>query len=212
MKRTIQVFLGNEARRLGTLHFDAVGIRQRAAFEYAETWLRVADRFAIDPALPLVTGPQFYPKSKDGSVFHAAIADTEPDGWARRVILLDHAKRRQQTRRMGEQPTQAALNDMDFLLAVDDASRVGALRFCDEQGVFCRAAEPGRRTAPPLVELGRLQRRRILTNSGGGSPSPSSSPMWTTICTTTAFSTCITVTGNLPPLLISIPSRSACVS
>jgi serine/threonine-protein kinase HipA len=156
MKRAIQVFLGNEARRLGTLHFDAVGTRQRAAFEYAETWLRGADRFAIDPSLPLVVGPQFHPKSKDSSVFHAAIADTEPDGWARRVILRDHAKRRQQARRMGEQPTQAALNDMDFLLAVDDASRVGALRFCDEQGVFCRAAEPGRRTAPPLVELGRL--------------------------------------------------------
>jgi serine/threonine-protein kinase HipA len=156
MKRTIQVFLGNEARQLGTLHFDAVGTRQRAAFEYAEIWLTSADRFAIEPLLPLVTGPQFHPKSKDGSVFHAAIADTEPDGWARRVILRDHAKRRQQARRAGEQPTQAALNDMDFLLAVNDASRVGALRFRDEQGVFCRAAEPGRRTAPPLVELGRL--------------------------------------------------------
>jgi serine/threonine-protein kinase HipA len=45
---------------------------------------------------------------------------------------------------------------MDFLLAVDDASRVGALRFQDENGVFCRPAEPGRRTAPPLIELGQL--------------------------------------------------------
>ncbi len=156
MKRTIQVFAGNEARLLGTLHFDAVGTRQRAAFEYSESWLRDSDRFAIGPSLPLVTGPQFHPKSKDGSVFHAAIADTEPDGWARRVILRDHAKRRQQARAAGESPPAAVLNDMDFLLAVDDASRVGALRFRDEQGIFCRATEPGRRTAPPLVELGHL--------------------------------------------------------
>jgi serine/threonine-protein kinase HipA len=156
MKRTIQVFLGHEAHRVGTLHFDAAGTRQRAAFEYAEAWLRSGDCFAIDPSLPLVTGPQFHPKAKEGSVFHAAIADTEPDGWARRVILRDHAKRRQEARRKGGLPAPAALNDMDFLLAVDDASRVGALRFCDEQGVFCRAAEPGRRTAPPLIELGRL--------------------------------------------------------
>ncbi len=156
MKRTIQVFAGNEARLLGTLHFDAVGTRQRAAFEYAESWRRDSDRFAIDPSLPLVTGPQFHPKSKDCSVFHAAIADTEPDGWARRVILRDHAKRRQQARAAGESPPTAVLNDMDFLLAVDDASRVGALRFRDEQGIFCRATEPGRRTAPPLVELGHL--------------------------------------------------------
>ncbi len=156
MKRTIQVFLGNEALRVGTLHFDAAGARQRAAFEYEEGWLRGADRFAIDPALPLVAGPQFHPGPKDGSVFHAAIADTEPDGWARRVILRDHAKRRQQARRAGGPPPPVMLNDMDFLLAVADASRAGALRFRDESGIFCRASEPGRRTAPPLVELGRL--------------------------------------------------------
>jgi serine/threonine-protein kinase HipA len=45
---------------------------------------------------------------------------------------------------------------MDFLLAVDDTSRVGALRFQDENGAFCRAAEVGRRTAPPLIELSQL--------------------------------------------------------
>jgi serine/threonine-protein kinase HipA len=42
------------------------------------------------------------------------------------------------------------------LLAVDDASRVGALRFQDEEGVFQRSSEDGRRTAPPLVELQHL--------------------------------------------------------
>jgi serine/threonine-protein kinase HipA len=56
------------------------------------------DRFAIEPNLPLVTGPQFHRKSRDGSVFHGSIADTEPDGWGRRVILRDHAKRRQEAR------------------------------------------------------------------------------------------------------------------
>jgi len=78
MKRTIQVFLGNEARRIGTLHFDAVGTRQRAAFEYVQAWLRSAERFGIDPSLPLMAGPQFHPKSKDGPVFHAATANINP--------------------------------------------------------------------------------------------------------------------------------------
>lgn len=32
----------------------------------------------------------------------------------------------------------------------------GALRFRDEAGVFQRATEPGRRTAPPLLELRHL--------------------------------------------------------
>ncbi|MGH7225258.1 MAG: HipA N-terminal domain-containing protein, partial [Gemmataceae bacterium] len=93
--------LGENARSLGTLRFDAQGARENAAFEYDAAWLAGTDGFAIDPSLPLVAGPQFHRKERGGSVFHGAIADTEPDGWARRVILRDHAKRRQEARRAG---------------------------------------------------------------------------------------------------------------
>jgi serine/threonine-protein kinase HipA len=156
MKRTIKVFMDNAEGSIGTLHYDAVGSRERAAFAYSDAWLASTDRFALEPALPLVAGPQFHRKVPHGSVFHRAIADTEPDGWARRVILRDHAKRRQAARRLGQQPETIQLHAIDFLLAVDDASRVGALRFQDEAGVFCRATEEGRRTAPPLIELKHL--------------------------------------------------------
>jgi serine/threonine-protein kinase HipA len=156
MKRTLQVFLGGEGRLVGTLHYDQNGAREHAAFTYDETWLAAPDRFAIEPNLPLVTGAQFHRKAPEGSVFHAAIADTEPDGWGRRVISRDHAKRRQTTRRTGKDVGSAQLNAVDYLLAVDDGSRVGALRFRDEQGVFQRGAEEERRTAPPLLELRHL--------------------------------------------------------
>lgn len=127
-----------------------------SAFTYDETWLAAPDRFAIEPNLPLVTGAQFHRKTPEGSVFHAAIADTEPDGWGRRVISRDHAKHRQAARRSGADTGSARLNAVDFLLAVDDGSRVGALRFRDEQGVLQRAAEAERRTAPALLELRHL--------------------------------------------------------
>src|SRR5882724_2187987 len=156
MKRTIQVCLGNDARGIGTSHYDLSGAKERAAFAYDETWLAAPDRFALEPGLPLVAGAQFHRKTRDGSVFHAALADTEPDGWGRRVILRDHAKQRQTARRAGKAMPAAQLNAMDFLLAVDDSSRVGALRFRDEEGVFRRATELGRSTAPPLLELGHL--------------------------------------------------------
>jgi serine/threonine-protein kinase HipA len=103
-----------------------------------------------------VAGPQFHRKVAQGSIFHAAFADTEPDGWGRRVIQRDHAKRRQVDRKAGKPVVTAPLTAMDFLLAVDDTSRVGAVRFRDEAGVLCRAAEPGRRAAPPMLELGHL--------------------------------------------------------
>ena len=156
MKRTIKVFMGDEARFIGTLHYDVVGTRERSAFAYDETWLGAADRFALEPGLPLVAGPQFHRKVPNGSGIHGAFADTEPDGWAKKVILRDHAKRRREARRAGNEPESVELQTVDFLLAVDDASRVGALRFQDERGVFCRSNEPGRRTAPPLIELSQL--------------------------------------------------------
>jgi serine/threonine-protein kinase HipA len=156
MKRTIQVLMGNEARLVGTLHYDVRGARESAAFSYADEWLSSDEKFPLEPALPLVAGPQFHKRVAQGSIFHAAFADTEPDGWGRRVILRDHAKRRQADRQAGRPVAPAPLNAMEFLLAVDDTSRVGAVRFRDESGVFCRASEPDRRTTPPFVELRRL--------------------------------------------------------
>ena len=151
MKRTIKVMLGEGATPIGTLRFDAHGQRQSSSFEYDGAWLGDANHFTIDPLLQLVSGPQFRKKPRHGSSFAAALADTEPDGWGRRVIMRDHARRR----KAGE-PVPDVLTDLDFLLSVDDASRVGALRFQDERGTFQRAIEPWRRRSPSLVELSRL--------------------------------------------------------
>jgi serine/threonine-protein kinase HipA len=167
VRRTIAVHLGDAARPLGLLRFDRQGAREAATFSYHPTWLDDPERFAIDPALALVAGPQFHRRRADGSVFHAAIADTAPDGWAKRVIQRDHGKRRQEARLKGEETTPPLLDSLAFLLAVDDASRIGALRFRDEEGRFQRAAEPGRRTTPPLIELAHLlaATRAVETNS-----------------------------------------------
>ena len=167
MKRTLRVHVGDEAQAVGTMYFDQQGARESAAFEYDTQWLANPEHFALEPALPLVAGPQFHRKARDGSVFHAAIADTEPDGWGRRVIQRDHAKRRQEARRGGEDVPNRPLNALDYLLSVDDFSRVGALRLQDEEGCFQRVTEDGRRTAPPLIELSHLlaATRAVETNS-----------------------------------------------
>jgi len=166
MTRVVDVCLGDAGRLIGVLRYNQDGARESASFEYDPKWIGADDRFSLEPGLPLVAGPQFHRRSKDGSVFHGAIADTEPDGWARRVILRDHAKRREQARRAGGKlpPLAGAL---DFLLAVDDASRIGALRLRDGEGVFRRAPEDGRRGVPPLFELGYLlaATRAVETNT-----------------------------------------------
>lgn len=152
MQRQLDVLVGDTLA--GHLRFTSDGRREHSTFEYARDWLADFARYEIDPTLPLVVGPQFPPHAKlaGSSRFHGTIADTEPDGWARRVILRDHAKRRQAAKVLGE-TLLPVISALDFLLAVDDHARVGALRFRDEFGACQRALEPGRRTAPPLIEL-----------------------------------------------------------
>lgn len=156
MKRRIQVYLGQDAQKVGTLLYENLGAREHSTFSYDQSWLERSERFALEPALPLVTGNQFHRKTRAGSVFHGIFADTEPDGWAKRVILRDHAKQRQEMRLTGKEPESTQLSSMDFLLAVNDTSRVGAVRFQDENGDFCQASQKGSRSAPPLIELGQI--------------------------------------------------------
>lgn len=155
MKRLVQVSLGREARPLAMLHYEQRGSRERAAFEYRADWIHAEDAFTIDPTLQLVAGPQFQRRVPQGSVFHGAIADTEPDGWGKRVIQRDHAKRRQESRRTTEAPGPGPLDSLDYLLASDDETRLGALRFQDEHGVLL-GSHDGKRRIPPLVDLAVL--------------------------------------------------------
>ncbi len=157
MNRTIAVHIGAEGHLVGHLHYNLEGARESASFEYDASWLESPERFAIDPVLlRLVTGPQFHKRAhRDDTVLHGAIADTEPDGWGKRVILRDHAKKREEGRSTRARPGEP-LNQLDFLLAVDDESRVGALRFRDESGEFQRTPQDERRRTPPSVSLAQL--------------------------------------------------------
>jgi serine/threonine-protein kinase HipA len=61
----------------------------------------LAASFEIDPALPLEHGRAFRARKDGSSVFHGAIADSEPDGWARQVILRANGKHRKEKRDRG---------------------------------------------------------------------------------------------------------------
>ena len=149
MSRAIEVHMGETPRLVGTLRYDRQVSRESAAFEYDRSWLSAADRFAIDPALPLLTGLQFHKKTKDGSVFHPAIADTEPDGWARQVIRRDHAKRRVTARDTGV-TVPPLLEGLDFLLEVDDVSRIGpSARWSTTTAVSPSGSSPASATNAP---------------------------------------------------------------
>ncbi|WP_445657592.1 type II toxin-antitoxin system HipA family toxin [Achromobacter sp. NCFB-sbj8-Ac1-l] len=148
IRRHVQLCIGTAGLPLGSLVYVQQGRRENCAFAYDETWLASPARFNVSADLQLVHGHQPHKAaSPHDSVFHGALADTVPDAWGRRVIARDHAKRRR------ADPKLPALTELDYLLAVDDFSRVGALRLRDSDGVWHRTAPEGRRTTPPLIEL-----------------------------------------------------------
>ncbi len=122
----------------GRLHTPERGVS--ASFEYAAEWLARADAFALDPTgLPL-----------QRAVHHAAalpgvFQDTGPDRWGR--LLIERAVRKKV---LPLKPWR----DIDYVLALDDASRIGALRYRDGGGGPFLAATHGR--LPPLLRLTTL--------------------------------------------------------
>jgi serine/threonine-protein kinase HipA len=166
VERTVSVALGSSALPVGQLTYAKLGSRESSAFVYDTNWLQDDSHFAISPDLVLTTERQFRKApTRNDSVFHFAIADTEPDGWGCRVIARDHAKRRKRAQEQGKN-FSGALTEMDYLLGVDDESRVGAIRFADDQGIFQRTMEDGGHRAPPLIELGQLLGASRAVESG----------------------------------------------
>jgi len=147
----LEVHLGAAGTLVGHLNYVSQGRRELSQFAYDESWLVNPDRFDVSPDLPLEPGyqPRRAPNPVD-SVFHFALADTAPDAWGRRVINRIHARARK------DNPRLLPLNELDYLCAVDDFSRIGALRLCKE-GIYLRTVDEGRRTTPPMIELERIQ-------------------------------------------------------
>jgi serine/threonine-protein kinase HipA len=112
------------------------------SFEYDRAWLARDGAFAIDPtALPLQVG------AHHGTRLFGALQDCGPDRWGR--VLVERAVRKKIL-------VQKPYRDLDYVLALDDFFRIGALRFrTTADGPFL-AATPGR--LPPVVQLTALVR------------------------------------------------------
>ncbi len=121
--------------------------KESATFEYDKTWLENPARFSLEPALQVGPGPFHTPA--DTPMF-GAIGDSAPDRWGR--ALMRRMERRRAEREGGAPRT---LQEIDFLLLVDDEARQGALRFAEKEGgPFLR--EEGVKRIPPLIELPKL--------------------------------------------------------
>ncbi len=138
MSLEVHIDWKGQTQLVGRLHAAERG--PSVSFEYALEWLQRADAFAIDPAsLPLQRG------AHHGRTLFGAILDCGPDRWGR--ILIERAVRKKVL-------AQKPYRDIDYVLALDDAPRVGALRFRFDANSSFLAPTSGK--LPPLVRLNAL--------------------------------------------------------
>lgn len=150
-KVELDICIGKAGLHSGKLTYVKDGPREFTQFAYREEWLAGPSFFDISPDLARTAGYQIRkPPTKDDSCFFLAMADTEPDAWGRRVIARAHAKERKNN------PALGPLTELDYLCAVDDFSRIGALRIRDVKGGYLRSVDDGRRTTPPMLELEKM--------------------------------------------------------
>lgn len=151
MKTELDICLGKTGIPVGKLVFVRNGPRVFTQFAYFQDWLDCADAFNVSPDLMAAPGYQTRkPATKEDSLFFLSLGDTEPDAWGRRVIARAHAKRREGDPKLG------ALTELDYLCAVDDFSRIGALRLRKSHEAYLETVPAGRRATPPMLELGKM--------------------------------------------------------
>lgn len=146
MTDTIEIYSDHNGATLlvGRCRDVAKRNSQSSVFEYAEEWLDNPDAFALDPANLPLDGGQIYTTS-DKSALPGALRDTAPDRWGQQLI-------RRAFRKSGENRT---LSDIDYLLAITDQTRIGALRF-KREGEDSFDHDIGHYRVPPLIQLPAL--------------------------------------------------------
>jgi len=141
---TVHLDLAGAPVLVGRLWVRSRGGRDSASFEYDRTWLARPGAFALEPELPLTSGPQHSRRE-----MWNAFTDPAPDRWGQ--VLL---RRHEVARARRERRTPRTLLPVDFLTLVDDETRLGALRFRDLDGDTWLSS--GGPRVPPLIELPRL--------------------------------------------------------
>ena len=143
----VSIDLGKETHKVGNLWFHQRGSRQSASFEYDQNWLNHPEKFALDPALQLTEG-KF--QTRADQILFGAIGDSAPDRWGQ--VLM---RRAESMRAKSAGETARTLSEASYLLGVNDETRLGALRFSQENGAAYLAPKD-KDSIPPLINLPKL--------------------------------------------------------
>jgi len=138
--------------KVGTLRSEKSKGEEVFSFEYDDVWLSGGYAQVIDPDLRLFGGPQYLNDDKPN---FGLFLDSSPDRWGR--MLMERWE--SITSRRTNQPKRRLL-ESDFLLGVNDETRMGALRFkLEESEHFLSDNEEIK--APPFTSIREMEQASL---------------------------------------------------
>lgn len=134
---------------IGELSCDSVRGSETYGFSYDKEWLAKYGDVFLSENLQNYTGIQYTRPERD---IFACFSDALPDRWGRTLL-----NRREQIAAADEKRVVRRLTSFDYLMGIDDASRIGGFRFAETPGgKFINCEESLR--VPPLANVRELMR------------------------------------------------------
>ena len=134
---------------IGELSYDSVRGSETYGFSYDKEWLAKYGDVFLSEDLQNYTGIQYTRPERD---IFACFSDALPDRWGRTLL-----NRREQIAATDEKRAVRRLTSFDYLMGIDDASRMGGFRFAEKPGgKFINCEES--LLVPPLANARELMR------------------------------------------------------
>lgn len=132
---------------VGELSFDSVRGSETYSFAYDREWLAKYGDVFLSEDLHNYPGVQYTCPERD---IFSCFLDALPDRWGRTLL-----NRREQIAASDEKRPVKRLTSFDYLMGIDDASRMGGFRFSKTKGGGFINVEPHLRV-PPLTSIREL--------------------------------------------------------
>lgn len=141
-----------EPKIIGTLYCMFGSGKEIYSFEYSKDWLSEFSHINLDPDLYNTLGRQYVPNNKS---FFGFLSDCLPDRWGRKLL-----KRKESIQTEKENRSERQLNNYDYLVGINDESRMGALRFKRSvDSAFISAND--NYNVPPFENLRKLEQASL---------------------------------------------------
>ena len=111
---------------VGELSFDSVRGNETYSFSYDKEWLAKYGDVFLSEDLQNFPGVQYTRPERD---IFSCFSDALPDRWGRTLL-----NRREQIAAADEKRPVKRLTSFDYLMGIDDATRMGGLRFAKTKG------------------------------------------------------------------------------